>query len=223
MHYKNSKIYTIRCHKDASLIYVGSTTQLLSKRLGDHKSKAKSVPDRLFYSKIEDWNDWYIELFEEYPCENKEQLLKREGEVIRKIGTLNHTIAGRTHKEYCADNKEKLKLQMRCNYEKNADLRKKNNREFRQNNLELMKERERHYYHQNREKKVKSMKKYREENREKLKEARKDFYNQNKEKIIDKQTHYYNQNRDKIRERQRLYYQQKKENNIIISVDKDLT
>ncbi len=30
--YSKSKVYTVRCHLDQSLIYVGSTTQALSKR-----------------------------------------------------------------------------------------------------------------------------------------------------------------------------------------------
>jgi hypothetical protein len=44
-----------------------------------------------------------------FPCENKEQLNKREGEIIREIGTLNKKIAGRTQKEYIEDNKDKIK------------------------------------------------------------------------------------------------------------------
>jgi hypothetical protein len=41
----------------------------------------------------------YIELYEMYKCNTKE-LVKREGEIIRQIGTLNKNIAGRTLKEY---------------------------------------------------------------------------------------------------------------------------
>ena len=65
------------------------------------------------------WDDWFIELYEEFPCENKEQLCKREGEVIRSIGTLNTRIAGRTDKKYREDNKEKLAEQDKEYYEQN--------------------------------------------------------------------------------------------------------
>ena len=41
-----------------------------------------------------------MELYEEFSCENKEQLNKREGEITRKIGTLNKRIEARTQKEY---------------------------------------------------------------------------------------------------------------------------
>jgi hypothetical protein len=47
-----------------------------------------------------DMKDWYIELYEDYICERKEQLTQREGQVIREIGTLNKLIAGRTKQEY---------------------------------------------------------------------------------------------------------------------------
>ena len=52
---------------------------------------------------------FYIELIEECPCENKEQLRKREGHFIREIGTLNMCQAGRTPKEYEEENKDKIK------------------------------------------------------------------------------------------------------------------
>ena len=110
--YKNGKIYTIRCKNDDSLIYVGSTVQPLFKRWFEHKSKANNKKyetyNKLLYQKIRETNieDWYIELYEEFSCENKEQLNKREGQIIREIGTLNKQIAGRTSKEYIEDNKD---------------------------------------------------------------------------------------------------------------------
>jgi len=95
--YQKGKIYTIRCRKDPSLIYVGSTTQKLCDRMTTHRNIKHGCS---FYSQVEDWNDWYIELYEDFPCERREQLVKREGEVTREIGTLNKNIAGRTRQEY---------------------------------------------------------------------------------------------------------------------------
>ena len=43
--YKNSKIYTIRCKTDETLIYVGSTTQPLCKRMVEHRSKHNKEND----------------------------------------------------------------------------------------------------------------------------------------------------------------------------------
>jgi hypothetical protein len=98
--YKNGKIYTIRYKNDDSLIYVGSTVQPLYKRFSQHKidSKTQRLENMNLYQKFNetDINDWYIELYEDCPCERKEQLLKREGEVIREIGTLNKKLESTT-------------------------------------------------------------------------------------------------------------------------------
>ena len=71
------------------------------------KSKGYNM---LLYQKMRksDINDWYIELYENFPCDNKEQLNNREGKVIREIATLNKNIAGRTMKEYYETNKENI-------------------------------------------------------------------------------------------------------------------
>ena len=93
--YTKGKIYTIRCRTDDTLIYVGSTIQPLSVRFGGHKKASRRIncQNILLYKTINhNWDDWYIELYEENSCENKEQLGKREGEVIRLIGTLNSRI-----------------------------------------------------------------------------------------------------------------------------------
>ena len=110
--YKNGKIYTIRCKNDDTLIYVGSTVQPLYKRFCTHKSDSRDPKKEnyLLYQKFSetDINDWYIELYEDCPCERREQLMQREGQVIREIGTLNKRIEGRTDKEYREDNKDKF-------------------------------------------------------------------------------------------------------------------
>ncbi len=64
------------------------------------------------YMKENGIDNFYIELEEEYSCENVEQLRKREGEIIREKGTLNRQIAGRSKteygKEYKQNNKDKI-------------------------------------------------------------------------------------------------------------------
>ena len=92
VNYKNGKIYSIRCYSDDTLIYIGSTTQTLSKRWGDHKDHFKTGNHLPYHKLIVDIKDWYIQLEEEFPCENKEQLEKREFEIMRNISTLNRTL-----------------------------------------------------------------------------------------------------------------------------------
>ena len=90
--YKNGKIYSIRCYNDDTLIYVGSTTQALAKRWYEHKSKIKSYNELPFYKLVDDVKNWYIQLEEEFSCDNKEQLEKRELEIMRDISTLNRKL-----------------------------------------------------------------------------------------------------------------------------------
>ena len=89
--YKQGKIYTVRCKTDETLIYVGCTTQSLvdkNKYLVYFYNHICGLP--IFYT----WriDNWYIELFENFPCQNKEQLKRREREVIREIGIINKQI-----------------------------------------------------------------------------------------------------------------------------------
>jgi hypothetical protein len=125
--YKNGKIYTIRYTNDDTLIYVGSPTQPLYKRFMDHKKSVTNEKihayNMLLYQKMRetDIHDWYIELYEDFQAERKEQLNKREGEIIREIATLNKRIEGRTPKEWIVTNKNKLKEYNKDDYETNED------------------------------------------------------------------------------------------------------
>jgi hypothetical protein len=142
--YKNGKIYTIRYKNDDSLIYVGSTVTPLYKRFSDHKSHSKNPKNenKQLYKKMNetDLNDWYIELYEDCPCDRKEQLTQREGQVIREIGTLNKQIAGRTNKEYREDNKEYKKEFNKEYYQENKEKIKEYKKEYREDNKEKIKE-----------------------------------------------------------------------------------
>ena len=110
--YSKSKIYTIRNQNDTSLIYVGSTTQPLSKRWGEHKNDSKLCPLRKLYRIINgEWDDWYIELYQSYPCNNREELQQKEREIIRLIGNLNVRGAQNVSEKLNDDiNEEKQKI-----------------------------------------------------------------------------------------------------------------
>lgn len=100
--YKLSKIYAIRSHQ-TDLIYIGSTTQSLAVRLAEHKRDIKNrIGKRQPCSSKEilKYEDVYIELIEEYPCENKEQLNKKEGEHIRANNCVNKNMMGRPYTEW---------------------------------------------------------------------------------------------------------------------------
>jgi hypothetical protein len=81
--YSKGKIYEIVCNITKEK-YIGSTISGLSKRKAQHKEKRKTTATQII-----DRNDYYINLVENYPCDNKEQLLKREREWIEKGGCIN--------------------------------------------------------------------------------------------------------------------------------------
>jgi hypothetical protein len=137
--YSKGKIYTIRNRNNDSQIYVGSTIQSLAVRFGGHKksSKLESCMNMKLYQEVNnDWNNWYIELYENYPCTNREELFKREGEIIRLIGTLNIRISGRDNKQYYIDNIYKLKQYQLDNSEHIKEYKK----QYRIDNAEKIKE-----------------------------------------------------------------------------------
>jgi len=113
MNYKNGKIYAIRSNQTDD-VYIGSTCTPLHKRLYGHRSQYKrwkngTNKNYMTSYKILEYDDSFIELLEEYPCENKIQLNKKEGEVIRNTpNCVNRFIAGRTKKEWEEDNKDKM-------------------------------------------------------------------------------------------------------------------
>lgn len=152
--YSNGKIYTIRCRADPSIVYVGSTIQSLAVRLGGHKSDTNCSLYQYIHTTYNGmWNDFYIELFELYSCQSKEELNKKEGEIIRDFQRndnyqiINRCIAGRNYNEYCSDNKEAI-----------AKYRK----QYREENLDQIKSKKQEYYTKNQEEIKQKSKQYRE-------------------------------------------------------------
>ena len=76
--YQNGKIYSIRSYLRPDLVYIGSTVQSLAVRFGGHKSKSNTCSSK----EIVALGDAYIELIEEYPCENRIQLAKMKPKSI---------------------------------------------------------------------------------------------------------------------------------------------
>jgi len=108
------KIYIIRNKNDDNLIYIGSTFAEINYRFNRHRFQHTTALHKYITETCDDWDNWDIEIFAEYPDISKEDLLKKEGEIIRlnilqnPLGTLNKCIAGRTRQEYIQDNKDKI-------------------------------------------------------------------------------------------------------------------
>jgi len=188
--YQNGKIYSIRSYQ-TDLIYIGSTTQSLSKRLGKHRQYVKNK--KISSGEILKYPDYYIELIENFPCNSREELHKQEGYHIRKNINIcvNCCIAGRTKKEYNNDNKEKIKESQKI---------------YKENNKEKIIGYRKQYLEDNKEKIKESQKKYREDNKERIRELRRKNYEDNKEKI----KKYQEDNKEHIKEYQKKYREDNK-------------
>lgn len=152
--YQNGKLYTIRSHQTDN-VYVGSTTQTLSVRMGGHRANFKSynkgVGKYVTSFELLKYDDSYIELIELYPCNSKVELGRGEGIHIRQMDCVNKNIAGRTQVEYYQDNKEQLKEYQKQHYQDNREQIKERHKQYKQDNKEAIKELGKQYYQQNKE------------------------------------------------------------------------
>ena len=165
VNYENGKIYKLYS-PSKNLIYIGSTTQPLCKRLSKHLTDYREYNkdnNKSYYTSfmVLECEDYKIELIEDYKCNNRQQLEQKEGEHIRNNICCNKNIAGRTIKEYYETNKEYFRTLNKKNYETNK---------------QQITERHKKYYEANKEKIKEQTKQYRINNKEKLKEHRKQYY-----------------------------------------------
>jgi len=167
-------------------VYIGSTTQPLYKRWWEHKSRAANR--RTTANDIIDLGDAKIELIEEYPCASKNELDRREGQIIRERTCVNMVIPGRTPAEYYQDNKERIA-------------------EYRQENKERMKE----YRQDNKDALAAHMKEYRQipAVKERIVSQTKAWYQRNKERIVAQKREY--DQRPDVKARRAERRQQKKQ------------
>lgn len=175
--YQNGKIYTIRSHQTED-IYIGSTTQPLSKRLAKHRSDYKqwkiSNTNYITSYEILQYEDVYIELLESFPCNSKNELERKEGECIRnEPKCINKIIAGRNKKEYYGDNINHIL---------------ENKKEYYKNNRNNILEQQKQYYVENIDHILDYQKQYRTAHKEEICEQRREHYEQNKEEINNKRT-----------------------------------
>ena len=143
--------------------------------------------ERLLYSKMNELgvDCFYIELIEECPCDNKEQLRAREGHFIRQLGTLNALIAGRSKKEWTVENSEHVKQHQHEYYEANKQTILEQCRKWDEAHPDKVKEMKAKWYQ-----------KHKEEQLEKCKQR----YEENKEQILSNNKKYRDNNKDKLKE-----------------------
>ena len=176
--YQQSKIYKL-WSPSKNLVYYGSTVQTLAQRLTKHKNHYKTYKNdnqkKITAHLILECEDYKLELVEEYPCNNRDQLCKKEGEYIKNNECVNKYVAGRTEKENYQDNKEQrladIKEYRKNNIEKIKayDILRNQNEERKQKMNEYSKKR-----NQSEERKA-YMKEYKKQYREKLKQKQQEI------------------------------------------------
>ena len=191
--YRKSKIYKI-VDVGYNKCYIGSTTETLSRRMARHRSnynKHTEANDKKYERSMMLFDEFgvencKIELIENYPCNSKDELFKREGHYIQQLDCVNRIQVGRTRKDYYNDNQEDI-------------LEKK--KQYRQDNLARLKEKDRKYHEEHKEERNEYRKKYYEENKDELLDKMKAYTENNKEALKEKWKKYYEENKEVIRER----------------------
>ena len=91
--YSKGKIYKL-WSPSKNLVYYGSTTQTLSQRLSGHKGNYKAYnndnnKNHCSSYLVLECEDYKMDLIEEYACNNKSQLCKKEGEYQKNNECVN--------------------------------------------------------------------------------------------------------------------------------------
>ena len=119
--YKNGKIYKIINPGMSGLVYYGSTAETLKKRMSKHKGKHNLCCSKVLF----EYGTAEIVLIENYPCNSRKELNRREGEYQLGNECINHNIAGRTKEEcnkiHYQANKEKISEQKKIYRELNKE------------------------------------------------------------------------------------------------------
>ena len=169
--YSHGKIYRI-WNLINDEFYIGSTAQELHKRWSDHRKDAKKINKKM--KLFDEMNKlghevFKIELVENYPCSSRDELHRREGEVIRELKpTLNSIIAGRSREEYYHENKKHIFATHYAYHNKHR---------------ERINEQRKPYFAT-----------YREANKDKIKQ----YYNENREQLLQQKREHYLKNREEI-------------------------
>ena len=128
--YKKGIIYAIHHKSDLELTnpYIGSTFNF-DERMRDHKSDCYNFNRRNYNYKLYQhiranggWDCYDVKIIEYYDCKDKDELRKREDEVMLLYSNrLNTFRSYRNKKEYRRDNKDKILEYRKKHYEANKD------------------------------------------------------------------------------------------------------
>ena len=133
--YEKGKIYKI-VDIGYNKMYIGSTCDDLKKRFERHRSKYKKEfsqgkgDNTRAYWLFQEFGveNCKIELIENYPCNSRAELEKREGEIQKQNDCINKKIAGRTVQEHYRDENEYICFQQKIYRELHPEKRQEEGR-----------------------------------------------------------------------------------------------
>ena len=225
--YQDGKIYKLVC-KDGHY-YIGSTTTSLIKRFGCHKYSIKNNTNggKYVYFNSLPITDIHIELIENYPCNTKKELRKREDYYIQFsladkycLNTFRAFQSEDDKKDskrlYYTLNIETIKENMKVYYEENKETIIESHREYNKENREKVDAYQAQYRLDNAEKRREYTKQYVKEHQEQVKETKKKYKAENVEKNAAYWREYNNkeENKEKIQKYKEKWAKKYKEENI---------
>ena len=193
--YSNGKIYKIVCNITGEQ-YIGGTIQKLSQRLTQHVSSSKKTCRPCKSRDIILRGDYQIVLIENYSCNNKEELERKEREHIESNICVNKYIPRRTAKEYYDTNRESLLLR---------------DKEWRNTHKEVIVVKQKEYRDTHKEEIALIQKEYYDNHKEVIKLKSNEYYDAHKEEVRLRGIEYRNKNNEAIKLKKKAYYNKNKE------------
>ena len=169
--YSQGKIYKIVCNV-TNQVYIGSTVTSLERRLWSHKCCDKK---EISSYQIIIHGDYYIELIEDYPCETKIELLKRERYYQDEIECVNTNRAYVTEEEV----REQSRQQAKRYADNHIEILIARRVAYRLDHKDEMNDRRRAWRLDN-EKNKETIRKYQEKNKDRLREYQRKRSNETK-------------------------------------------
>ena len=136
--YQNTIIYKLINYDCPEHVYVGSTTNWVKRKQYHKNSAINSICNHKKYVIIREtggWENWNMIKICDFPCNNKREAEKEEDKYMLELkANMNSRRSYRTNKEWCEDNKDKIKEDKKQYYEDNKDKILETNKKYRDNN-----------------------------------------------------------------------------------------
>jgi hypothetical protein len=149
VNYADGKIYKI-VSDSCNEVYIGSTTQPLSKRLAKHKDNYKCFlldkGDKITSHSIIKHGDAKIILIELYPCSQKCELEAREYHFLKlEANKVNKIMPTRTKHEHYIDNKKEILEHKKLFYNEHKEAIIEKTKQYYENNKKVILEKSKVY------------------------------------------------------------------------------